>query len=718
MNKKNILIHAINWIWLWHIKRTVLIANELKKLDEIWEIIFVTNSKNPFLIENNWFKVESLNYWIEDTLKEISFDEYEEKNFQKLNEIINKNNIDIIIHDTYFIKNILKNRKDLKHFLILRDSEIDYLESVKDYLYSFKSIFIPHIKEELNKEKQSFYSSLNNVFYTWYVIENIEKTEEKNNKILISPGYGWDYENTAYFFEYINNLLILNKEIINWYEVEFILWKHFDKLKTEINFSNNFKLHKFVNNLSEKIWEYEIFIWRAWYNTINEIVLNNTKSLIFSVERFAENQENRINFFINNFNLNFIKKWEFNEKFDTKKMKELFLQKDLFSSFSEDCFSWIENIVKEIKREINKENILIFKHIFLPRSENFIFEELSRFSNINPIILTLKKEDNFQNSFEIINNSIFNELLDFDYPKIKNKELYIKFLKYIISLIKKYEIKGIYTEFLFDAYFVYKLKSIFRDIKIFSSWRWFDVYTFLENSYINKSDFFSNLTQIFVRDKFMKEHILSYWWDQVDVIRSVLKLEKYKFLTKNFSKLDLLIWWRFTEKKNLLNLLDLVKILNEKWILWKIWIVWDGELKSEIIKKINELNLWNIIKFHWFLKHNDLINTIKEYNCFINYSKKAENGDDEWIPNLLLENILSGNLSFSTITGWIWELFNEKHTCSLTWNIYKDSEKIFEIFKDSEKIKDLTEENNKKVRQIYDKKNSILKLENKLLNDE
>lgn len=718
MNKKNILIHAINWIWLGHIKRTLIIAKELKKLDEIWEIIFVSNSKNPFLIENEGFIVEKLEYWIEDTLKEISFDEYEQKNFQKLNEIINKNNIDIIIHDTYFIKNILKNRKDLKHFLILRDSEIYYLESVKDYLYSFKSIFIPHIKEELNKEKQNFYSSLNNVFYSWYVIENIEKTEKKNNKILISPGYWWDYENTAYFFEYINNLLLLNKEKLKWYEIEFILWKHYETLKNKINFSSDFKLFNLKENLSKDILKCSLFIWRAWYNTINEIVFNKTKSLIFSVERFAENQENRIDFFINNFNLNFIKKWEFNEKFDTKILEELFLKKDLFSSFSEDYFSWIENIVKEIKKEINKKNILIFKHIFLPRSENFIHEELIWLKYCNPIVLTLKKEDNFQNSFEIINNSIFNELLDFDYPKIKNKELYIKFLKYIISLIKKYEIKVIYTEFLFDAYFIYKLKTIFRDIKIFSSWRWFDVYTFLENSYINKSDFFSNLTQIFVRDKFMKEHVLSYWRNQVDVIRSVLKLEKYKFSTKIFDKLDLLIWWRFTNKKNLLNLLDLVKLLFDKWIINKIWIVWDWELKSEIIWKVKELNLWNIVKFHWFLKHNDLINTIKEYNCFINYSKKAENGDDEWIPNLLLENILSGNLSFSTITGWIWELFNEKYTSSLTWNIYKDSEKVSEIFKDSKKIKDIIEENNKKVRQMYDRKNSILKLENKLLNDE
>ena len=713
LNKKNILIHAINWIWLGHIKRTVLIAKELIKLDEIWEIIFVSNSSNPFLIESEWFKVEKLEYWIEDTLKDISFDTYENKNFKKINKIINENNIDIIIYDTYFIKNLVLNRKDLKHFLILRDSEIDYLNSIKDYLPNFRKIFIPHIKEEFSKEKQDFLNYFKNILFSWYVVEKFEKIENKNKKIIVSPGYWGDYENTKSFFKYVNNLLTLNKNIINWYEIEFILWKHYKKLKKEIDFNLDFKLFDFNYNLSEEIKKCSLFIWRGWYNTLNEVVLNNTKSLIFSVDRFAENQENRIDFFINKFNLSFLKKWTYNFEIDLINLEKLFLNNILSNRLNLTIFSWIKNIVDEIKEELNKENILVFKHIFLPKSENFIFEELKWFIKINPIIFTFKKENKelFSNSFEIIYNSIFNELLNLEYPKIKNKELYIKFLKYIISIIKKNNIKIIYTEFLFDAYFIYKIKSIYKNIKIYSAWRWFDVYSFLENHHINKVDFFSNIDEIFVRDKNMKSKILSYWYNKIEIIRSVLNLEKYEFKNQNFNKLKILIWGRFTEKKNLFELLELIKNLYDKRIISEIWIVWDWELESKIILKINELNLKNIIKIYWFQEHNNLIKTIKEYNCFINYSKKASNWDDEWIPNLIVENMLCWNLVFSSITGWIWELFNNDNYSYLTWNIYKDCDKIIKIFQNKILVKEIIKENYEKVRNMYKRENSILKLE-------
>lgn len=718
LNKTNILIHAINWIWLGHIKRTVLIAKELVKLDRIWEIFFVSNSENPFLINEEWFRFEKLDCWIEDTLKDISFNEYEKNNFQKINTIIKENNINIVIHDTYFVKSILENRRDLKHFLILRDSEIDYLESIKNYLPNFKKVFVTHPKEELSQSKIGFLNNLKNVKYTGYVVDKTANILTNNNKIIISPWYWWDYENTKYFFQYVNDLISLNMDLLIWHEIIFVLWKHFVKLKEEIDFYANFKLFDFIPNLTKEIIWCCFFIWRWWYNTLNEIFLGKTKSLLFSVDRFAENQWNRIDFFINYFKLWFLKKWTYVLEKDMKKFRNLFLKNEFDNEINLDAFFWVENIVSEFKKELNKENILVFKHIFLPKSENFIFEELNCFKRINPIVFSLKKEDNFLNSFEVINNEMFDDLLDSDYPRIKNKELYIKFLKYIIFFIKKNNIKVVYTEFLFDAYFIYKLKSIYKNIRIYSAWRWYDVYVFLQNKYINKADFFINIDRIFVRDEKMKQYIWCLWYNNVDIIRSVLRLEKYKFEIKNFDELKILIWWRFTNKKNLLNLLYLIKLLFNKWIVSEIWIVWDWELKLNIISKINELQLSNVVKFYWFLEHKNLINTIKKYNCFINYSKKTNDGDDEGIPNLLLENILSWNLSFSTITGWIWELFCNNHLSCLTWNLKEDFNRILKVFKNKKLIKEIADKNNNKVIALYKEKNSILKLENNLLNNE
>jgi hypothetical protein len=96
-------------------------------------------------------------------LKDISFDKYENKSFLKINNFIDKYNINIIIHDTHFIKKLIEERKDLKHFLILRNSDLEYLYSIEKYLYFFKRIYIPHIKDELNDNKIEFYNKFCNI---------------------------------------------------------------------------------------------------------------------------------------------------------------------------------------------------------------------------------------------------------------------------------------------------------------------------------------------------------------------------------------------------------------------------------------------------------------------------------------------------------------------------------------------------------------------------
>jgi hypothetical protein len=128
-------------------------------------------------------------------------------------------------------------------------------------------------------------------------------------------------------------------------------------------------------------------------------------------------------------------------------------------------------LINDFSLEISKKNILIFKHIFLPISENFIHEEITSFKNINPIIFTLKKDnlDIFKNNLEILHIEEFNKLLNLEYPKIYDKNLYIKFFKYIVFILKKNEIKVIYTEFLLDSYFIINIKKIIPDIKVISA---------------------------------------------------------------------------------------------------------------------------------------------------------------------------------------------------------------------------------------------------------
>lgn len=713
--KQNILIHSINWIWLWHIKRTILIANKLRELKNVWKIIFLTNSTNPFLILNEWYEVIKLDYWIEDTLKWISFNKYELENYKKINEIIEKNKIDIVLHDTYFIKLLIEKRKDIKHYLVLRDSKIDYLKTIEEYLFNFKKIFIPHIKEEILSEKIDFFNKFKNIIYTWYVFEEqITLSKNNNKKIIISPWYWWDFDETLKFFIYVNDFLKHNKKLIKEYEIVFILWKFYEIIKDKVVFDDKFILVQFIEDLSKKFWEIDIFIWRAWYNSINEVVFNNTKSLIFPVKTTNESQENRVDFFLNSFNLKHLIKWEYIINIDTKNFQKL-IKNNFKENKLKELFKWATEIKNIFKKDLEIKNILIFKHIFLPISENFIHEEITGFSDINPIIFTLKKDnlDIFKNNLEILYIEEFNKLLNLEYPKIYDKSLYIKLLKYIVYIIKKYEIQLIYTEFLFDAFLINKVKSILPNIKIISAWRGYDVYTFLKNTYVNPELLLTNLDKILVRDHSMYDEIHSYWVkkNNIEVVRSVMNFSKYNFIYKDFSKLDIIIWWRFVYKKGLLELLYLINFLSREQFVWKIWLVWDWELKEEILNKIERLWLSSKIKYYGFLAHKDFTLKLNEYNCFINYSRVPKNWDNEWTNNVVSENILSWNVVFSTVVWWIWEIIKDNETwIVLSGNPEEDFLKIKKIF-NSIKISDLVERGHLLVNRLLWKKQSIEKLE-------
>lgn len=715
MIKKNILIHAINGIWLGHIKRTVLVAKSLNKLDWVWKIIFMSNSKDPFLIKNHWFQIETLDYWIEDTLKDISFDFYESHNYKKILSIIKKEEIQVIFHDTFFLKTLIVKHKEISHFLILRDSELSYLNSNKEFLYNFRKIYIPHIKKEISKEKRDFLKEYKNIVFTNYITQNYNKISNNEKKIIVSPWYWWDFENTIFFFKYISSLL--QEDIFKDYEILFIVWKYYEKIKKELSLSKNIKVFSFIKDLDKEISKASIFIWRWWYNTVNEIANNKTKSLLFHVERFAESQDSRIDFFQKKLWLSFIKKWIYDYKTDKKNLD--FLIKNKFENInSKNIFNGVDNLTLDFNKELAKKNILIFKNIFLPQSENFIFEEISSFENINPLIFTLSKQDNFflRNNLEILYYKEFESLLNLEYPRILNLDLYKKFLKFLLLFIKKREIKVIYTEFLFDAYFIYKIKYLIPEIKIISAWRWFDVYSFLKNDFFKANKLLNFVDQVFVRDKNMKKELEKYKLkDNVKIIRSFTNIEKYDFKKNNFKKLDILFWARFVEKKGILEVLDLISLLERQDFIWEIWLIWDWELKDKILEKIKQLKLENRIKYFWFLEHKSFIKKLNQYNCYINYSRNSMKCDSEWINNIVIENIFSWNIIFSTLNWWLQEIITDRETwIVLNWNVKEDFEKIVSSFYKDDYNK-IVYDSFKKTKNIFSKRNSIYKLEREIL---
>lgn len=714
--KYNILIHAINWIGIGHIQRTLLIAKELKKKKEVGSIIFVSNTKNPSFITDEGFECIYLEHGIEDTLTTIDFETYENTSSQTIHNIIQSHDIGVILHDTFFLKPIVREYRNLKHFLILRDSEESYLKSIEDSFPLFKKILLPHPECELSEQKKNLYKNHTNIHFCWYVTKISPKSQKnKKKKILVSPGYGWDYENTVKFFQHVLNLFKENAELLKDYNIQCVLGKHYDLLVKEISFPDDIELSRFKENFVSEIQESEIFLWRAGYNTVNEIIFQETKWLLFPVERFGENQANRINFFSETLGINFIRQWLYTCE-DTDSLRFL-MELTEYSAPEEvkELFEWIHATVDFIQTELAKPNILIFKNIFLPMSEHFIHEELQWIQSLNPIIVPLKIEnqDRYKNNLEIHSNNHFSPLLHETYPIIQNQQLYIQFLQYILYLIKKFEIRTIYTEFLFDAHFLRRIKKFNPTIRLFSASRGYDAYVFLNHPSIHPQEFLRELDGIFVRDTTMKTLIESHGISQskVSIIRSVLDLKKCIFKRKDFVSFDILLWGRFVEKKWLLEVLDLIKLLEKEIPIGNIGLVWEGPLRAQIEEKIATLWLSHRIIMYGFLEHSDLLKVIHEYNCYINYSRSSTSWDNEWIPNLMLENMLMGNIVFSTITGWIWDVIQDGITgIALSWDATIDAIRIKEnLSKYSLSI--LSENAQSIVQDVFWTENSIKKLE-------
>ena len=89
------------------------------------------------------------------------------------------------------------------------------------------------------------------------------------------------------------------------------------------------------------------------------------------------------------------------------------------------------------------------------------------------------------------------------------------------------------------------------------------------------------------------------------------------------------------------------------------------------------------------------------------------NGDDEWIPNVLLENSISWNLVCTTYTGGIRDIYDDTNCIILTWEVEEDIEIFKEKFFNTD-LQSLIAKAHKKIQSEYAYVKSIWVLENNL----
>lgn len=377
---KNCYIYTHYTFGIGHIQRASLIAQALSKKFKVF--LFYSGIEFDKKFNKNHKTVR-----LPGEIKKSRYSKstlFENKNKEKvienrINTIINefkKNKPDVFITEFFpfaylrlnktlipILKHIQLNYPKCKIICSARDFPISDRENILKYnKYKLKNAIQKYYDLILihAPKKISMFKPLNPIFenlkgaplkFTGYVVgkHKPKVTNPTKNKVLITVGGGRD-----------------GKEIIMKTLKALSLSNLRDKLKIHVvtgpfsNYSFNisddfkeFKVKKYIPDLSSKLYNYDLVVSMAGYNTIAEILFSNTQSVVFPRPNSYE-QQNRAIRVSKIFNCVDV----VNKKISLEKLKKL-LEKKLSikkrKANNIDYFSGIEKSVKEVSNLLENE---------------------------------------------------------------------------------------------------------------------------------------------------------------------------------------------------------------------------------------------------------------------------------------------------------------------------------------------------------------------------
>lgn len=676
--QKNILIYAPWGIGIGHINRVcqLFCASFLERYDGT--VTLLTDSPERELILSYGLEYEHFEYALEDTLSDITFEQFDRACTRRILDIYQKKSISTVFFDTFFPRFFLEQVYSHSSYLILRDTDTTYLNSISSYLHKFRKIYIPHDLEEIGSGEQEILSRHENIEYIWPVVDpfytNISENLSTKKQILITPWYGGDFEGAKDFIEYS---ISITKHLTDYSIVIFTgnneeLYNYFSQntLHTVSRFSHT----TYKSYFSES----QVILSRAGYNSSNELLYSGKQWMLFHSKRNHESQLKRAEYFATKSPL--IACGTYDQETDIMQIDTLIASTETWYT---DYVSSQEVFYQSFIKEHSKKTLCVYKSIFLPQSEYFIYTELQQLKKtFHVVILCLTTRDFQWNTLAHYLLHSCRDVLNPEYPFGVSSEKHQHFLKVMAYTMKRIWVEVCYTEFLFDMLLVYPLKNILG-IKLFSAARGNDIYNILPKAKLAQRKWlFESIDQVFTRDSSMLATIRSYWLSesQSRVCRSFLNVDAYRFSTKDFSKLDILIGWRFVEKKRIVQVVELLSEIRKMGILGRIGLIGEWPEWEKIFQKIHELWLQDKVIELWIVPHAAYRETLESYNCYFSYSLAAKNGDDEGVPNVLLENTLSGNLVCTTLTGGLHEIYDTSNACIFTGNPQEDIQTFKEFY--------------------------------------
>ena len=288
--------------------------------------------------------------------------------------------------------------------------------------------------------------------------------------------------------------------------------------------------------------------------------------------------------------------------------------------------------------------VLVYRRKFLPRSETFIYEQLLGHQKVKPVVLTRQRPLNrkqFPYAPVYVRNSMAG--LSGWMKRKKIKCLHARFGPAGLELLP------------------YARKA---GLPLITSFHGFDATKRVrENPGYRRS-----LKRLFKKGKaftvvsnHMKKRLIRLGCpgDKITLIRSGIDLRKFPMLPPQpvqNGEYRLLSVGRLTEKKGMDTLIKAFVQVHEKHPRAKLIIVGDGDEKKKLRRMIKKYKLGKQVVLKGALPHQDVQRELARCHLFVIACKTARNGDQEGIPNVLMEAMASGRPVVSTYHSGIPEL--------------------------------------------------------------